>query len=427
MKAVSRLRLGWVLVGWNLLYAIPVALAQAPAEPVDVAARTFKPEEFEQLVAPIALYSDSLLAQVLMASTYPLEVALAARWAKAHPDVKGDAVSKALAAEDWDPAVKSLVAIPTVLEMMNEKLDWTQKLGDAFLQDQKGVLDAVQRLRAKAKKAGNLESSKEQVVKTQPASGEPNAPQVIVIESSDPEVIYVPAYNPTVVYGAWAYPAYPPYYYYPPYYHPGGAFFSFSMGVIVGGAIWGNCNWGGSDVDIDIDRYNNFNRNEINHNRDGAAGDRAGTADRAGNRSGNRSGKDSKWQHSPEHRKGVGYRDTATQQKYGKAASQQGVQSRESFRGRADQGRQQMASDRAPGRYDTGANTGQYRDLGGTQGRDAQSSQRASQMNTASDRAGSSYRTNSSSAFRDVGNGTGARANSSRGGMSRGGGGARRR
>lgn len=429
MKAVSRLRLGCVLVGWNLLCAIPVAFAQAPAAPsapVNAAEQTFKPEELEQLVAPIALYSDSLLAQVLMASTYPLEVALAARWAKEHPDVTGDAVSKALAAEDWDPAVKSLVAIPTVLEMMNEKLDWTQKLGDAFLQDQKGVLDAVQRLRAKAKKAGNLESSKEQIVKTQPASSEPNAPQVIIIESSDPEVIYVPAYNPTVVYGAWAYPAYPPYYYYPPYYHPGGAFFSFSMGVIVGGAFWGNCNWGGSDVDIDIDRYNNFNRNEINHNRDGAAGDRAGTSDRAGNRSG---GKDSKWQHSPEHRKGVGYRDSATQQKYGKAASQQGVQSRESFRGRADQGRQQMASDRAPGRYDTGANPGQYRDLGGTQGRDAQSSQRANQMSTASDRAGSSNRASASSAFRDVGNGAGARANSNRGGMSRGGGGggARRR
>ena len=119
--------------------------------------------------------------------------------------------------QTWDPAVKSLVAFPDVLAMMNEKLDWTQKLGDAFLAQQKGVMDAVQRLRAKAKDEGNLKSSKEQTVKTEPApAGAPSPTTIIMIESTDPEVVYVPTYNPTVVYGAWPYPAYPPYYYYPP-------------------------------------------------------------------------------------------------------------------------------------------------------------------------------------------------------------------
>ena len=199
-----------------------------------------------------------------MASTYPLAIVEAARWSKAHPDVKGDAVAKAVEKEDWDPSVKSLVAFPDVLTMMDQKIDWTQKLGDAFLAQQEEVMDAVQRLRARAKDQGNLKSSKEQIVKTEPApAGAPN-PTTIIIEQADPEVVYVPTYNPTVVYGAWPYPAYPPYYYYPPYY-AGGAFFSFSMGVIVGGAIWGNCSWGGSDIDIDVNRYNDFNRNEINN------------------------------------------------------------------------------------------------------------------------------------------------------------------
>ena len=204
----------------------------------------FKPEELEQIVAPIALYPDALLAQVFMASTYPLEIVQAARWSKEHPEVKGDAVAKEMEKQTWDPSVKSLVAFPDVLTMMNEKLDWTQKLGDAFLAQQKDVMDAVQRLRTKAKDAGNLKSSKEQTVKTEPAPAGAPAPQIIIIESPSPEVVYVPTYNPTVVYGAWPYPAYPPYYYYPPAYVPGAAFFSFSMGVVVGGAIWGNCNWG---------------------------------------------------------------------------------------------------------------------------------------------------------------------------------------
>ena len=221
-----------------------------------------------------------------MASTYPLEIVEAARWSKEHPDVKGDAVAGAVQSQTWDPSVKSLVAFPTVLEKMNEKIDWTQKLGDAFLAQQKEVMQAVQVLRNKAKETGNLKSTKEVTVKEEPAPAGSPAPQTIIIESPDPEVVYVPTYNPTVVYGAWAYPYYPPYAYYPPaYYAYGATFWSFTAGVIVGGAIWGNCNWGGNDVDIDINRQNNFNRNEINDNRNSnntqSHGDRAGNTRRA--------------------------------------------------------------------------------------------------------------------------------------------------
>src|SRR4029453_9157226 len=203
----------------------------------------------------------------------------------------------ALEKQDWDPSVKSLVAFPQVLTMMSEKLDWTQKLGDAFLADQKKVLDTIQSLRAKAQASGNLKTTKEQTVIVEE--------KIIKIEPADPQVIYVPTYNPTVVYGAWAYPAYPPYYYYPPGYVAGAAFWSFTAGVVVGGALWGNCNWGGNDVDIDINRENNFTRN----------------TNRETNRNTNRSGDRSSWQHDSSHRKGVGYRDSGTQQKYGRNSS----------------------------------------------------------------------------------------------------------
>jgi len=411
-------RLIWSIMA-SCLFAGPALCAEEAKQP-------FKPEELEQIVAPIALYPDSLLAQVFMASTYPLEIVQAARWSKEHPDVKGDAVSKAVEKETWDASVKSLVAFPDVLTMMNEKLDWTQKLGDAFLAQQKDVMDAVQRLRVKAKEAGNLKSGKEQTVKTEAAPAGAPAPQIIIIESKDPEVVYVPTYNPTVVYGAWPYPAYPPYYYYPPYYAPGAAFFSFSVGVVVGGAIWGNCNWGGNDIDIDVNRYNNFNRNEFNRNEI--------------NNGRNNGGNNGKWQHSPEHRQGVGYRDSATQQKYNRGSSRESVSSREDFRGRADQGRNDMSREGlsqrdVSGTRDLGASSGtrdvgggnNYRDLsGGTSGtRDTSASQR--DLNSAQSRDTSASSSRSSDAFKNVDRGSSARQYSSRGSSSRGGGGGRRR
>jgi hypothetical protein len=213
----------------------------------------FKQEELDQMLAPIALYPDSLLTQILMASTYPLEVVQADRWAKQNKDMKGDALAKALEKQPWDPSVKSLVNFPQVLQMMSEKIDMTQKLGDAFLGQQKDVMATIQTLRAKAQAAGNLKTTKEQVVKVEK--------EVIIIESPSPTVIYVPAYNPTVVYGAWAYPAYPPYPYYPPGYAAGAAFVT---GVAVGAAwgyAWGHSDWHGGSVNVNYNQNVNINNN----------------------------------------------------------------------------------------------------------------------------------------------------------------------
>ena len=154
----------WMLVALTL----GMGVARAQTEPAPQR-EPFKPEEIEALVAPIALYPDSVLTQVLMASTYPLEIVHAARWVKANPKVKGDAAVKAVANESWDVSVKSMVAFPQMLEPMNDKLDWTQKLGDAFLAQEKDVLAAVQRLRARAKEAGNLKSNEQQNVTVEPA------------------------------------------------------------------------------------------------------------------------------------------------------------------------------------------------------------------------------------------------------------------
>jgi hypothetical protein len=287
------------------IVSAPAALAQDAAKP------QFKPEELEAIVAPIALYPDALLAQVLMASTYPLEIVEAARWSKTNPDLKEQALQDALQKQTWDPSVKSLAAFPTVLQMMNEKLDMTQKLGDAFLGQQKDVMEAVQRLRAKAQAAGNLKSGKE-VTYTSQKDGDQT---IIIIEPAQPDVVYVPSYSTTVVYGPWPYPMYPPYYYPPPPgYAAGGIFFGFTMGIIIGG-MWGHCNWRGGSVSINVNNYNRVNHTNISN----------------GN-----------WQHSPEHRKGVEYRDQGSRDKFGKG-QRQGADSREAFRGRAEAGQRDIA------------------------------------------------------------------------------------
>ena len=317
---------------------LPALAAAADAPPPEAAAapqaKMFKAEEIEQLVAPIALYPDPLLAQVLMASTYPLEVVEAARWRKQNSTLADKALEDALQQQSWDPSVKSLTAFPPVLTMMNEKLDWTQKLGDAFLAQQSDVMEAVQRLRIKADAAGNLKSNEQQTVTVEraPANVQQNvtvqgqpapAPAtttttIVKIEPAQPQVVYVPTYNPTVVYGAWPYPAYPPYYYYPPGYVAATSIISFGVGMAVGAALWGGCNWGwggNNNVNVNVNNYNNFNKTNINN---------------------------SNWQHNVDHRKGVQYRDNATREKYNRGVSN-GVDSREAFRGRAEQGRQDIA------------------------------------------------------------------------------------
>lgn len=378
--------------------------------------KTFKQEELDQLLAPIALYPDSLLAQILMASTYPLEVVQAGRWIKANQTLKGDALTAALEKENWDPSVKSLVNFPQVLDLMNEKLDWTQKLGDAFLAQQKDVMDTVQRLREKAEAQGNLKSSEQQKVIVEKET------QTIIIEPANPQVVYVPTYNPTVVYGTWWYPSYPPYYYYPPGYAAGAALFSFGVGVAVGAAwgyAWGGCNWRGGDVDIDINRNTNINNNI----------DRSKYQNKVTTGQGGRG----EWKHDPEHRKGVSYRDQGTAQKFDRGASKD-VQSREAFRGRAETGRQDLARGDAD----------QFRDRSGGGSRGSQDRPEAGSMDRGNaqqrkdsggiDRAGSTQRTDKS-AFGSYDRGSQTRDSSSRGhqsisssrsgggGMSRGGGG----
>jgi hypothetical protein len=303
-----------------LVFCLIAALAVLPWARAQDGAKPFSKEELEQLVAPIALYPDALVAQILMASTYPLEVVEAARWSKANPNVKGKALEDAMQQQKWDPSVKSLTAFGQVLQGMSDKLEVTQKLGDAFLGQQKEVLDAVQRLRGKADQAGNLKSGKEQTVTKAQEGGQ----TVIKIEPTDPQTVYVPTYNPSVVYGPWPYPAYPPYYYYP----PGAALFSFTVGLAVGSALWGGCNWGGNNVYINHNNYNNFNRTNISGNQN--------------------------WQHNAEHRKGVGYRDKSSQDKFGKG-QRAGVDSREQFRGRAEQGRQDIARDKGQMQRDVAA------------------------------------------------------------------------
>ncbi len=255
----------------------------------NAAAPVFSAQEIDAMLAPIALYPDALLSQVLMAATYPLEIVQAARWSKSSGNTGGDAALAKVSDQTWDPSVQSLVAFPQVLTMMSEQLDWTQKLGDAFLAQQGDVMDSVQRLRAQAQKAGNLASNTQQKVSTQG--------QTIIIEPAQPNVVYVPAYNPTVVYGAWAYPSYPPVYY-PGVmsWYPGQAMVNGLMwgaGVAAAGAIFGGFNWNNRDVNINVNNFNRINRNNFYSGQ--------------GN---------SSWKHNPQHRGAVAYRDNGSRQRY---------------------------------------------------------------------------------------------------------------
>ncbi len=358
----------------------------------------FDTEKLEQLVAPIALYPDALLMQILMASTYPLEIVEADRWIRDKPDLTGDALDKALLVKDWDPSVKSLTTLPSVLKEMSENLDWTQDLGDAFLAQENDLLDTVQRMRGLAYDAGNLETTEQQTVTQQPD-------KIIVIESSSPEVIYVPTYSPTVVYGpAWGYPHwYYPRWYYPP--APGYGFVAFGAGIVVGAAIWGGCRWGWghNSVNINIHRHNEFNRNtNINADRNRInSGGRDGTAG---------------WQHDSSHRKGVNYNSSNVAQKYGASAGSNRVTSNQA-RGYSGA----TASNRAA----SGAQTG---NRGSTSSRpSASTANRGASTGSASRSTSSSNlgatntnRSSGSSAFSGSRNPSTDRMSSSRGASSRG-------
>ena len=239
-----------------VLLLVPMTALAQRSETAAPKPDLLKPEELDQLVAPIALYPDPLLAEVLMASAYPLDIVQADRWLRSHKNLKGDQLKAALAKEDWDDSIKSLAATPDVLAMMSEKLDWTEKLGDAVVDQQPDVMDAIQRLRAKAQANNKLTSTKQQTVKVDQVQGR----QVIAIAPTDPDTVYVPYYDPAVVYGAWPYPDYPPYYWPPPPYIGYGllaAGLAFGAGYALGnwwsGGYWGgNINWSGGGNNINI-------------------------------------------------------------------------------------------------------------------------------------------------------------------------------
>jgi hypothetical protein len=282
--------------------------------------RPFTSEQLDQILAPIALYPDALLSQTLMAATYPLEVVEAARWTQANPSLKGDAAVQAVKTKDWDVSVKSLVAFPQTLSMMNNNLDWTQKLGDAMIGQQKDVADSIQRLRAKAAAAGNLKTTPQQKVTTQTSGQSGGSGSAIVIEPANPEVIYVPYYNPTWAYGPWPYPGYPPVYYPPPPNY-GAALATgmmFGLGVAAGAAMfggwhwgWSGGGWGASYTTVNVNRATSISVNNFDANRY----------------------RDGQWQHDPAHRDGVPYRTSAERERYNQARP--GAQQREQFRGQA--------------------------------------------------------------------------------------------
>jgi hypothetical protein len=277
---------------------VPSASPTAPPEAA-LPRHAFTQQELDQMLAPIALYPDSLLSQILMAATYPLEVVEAARWSKANPNLTGDQAVQAVAQNTWDPSVKSLVAFPQVLMMMDENLTWMQRLGDAFLSQQTQVMDTVQNLRQKASDAGNLKSTDQVRVDQQG--------QTIVVESPTPQVIYVPYYDPLVIYGPWWWPAYPPVYWapWPGYYvrHGFRAGFAWGVGIPVGaGFFFGACDWPHRRVNI-VTVNNNYYTNSVAH----------------------------VWQHDPVHRRGVFYRDVSLRQQFGRTSAS--PEARREFRG----------------------------------------------------------------------------------------------
>ena len=400
--------------------------SQQSSPPADEQVASIPAEQLDSLVAPIALYPDPLLSQTLVASTYPLEIIQLQQWLGKNKNLKDKALADAVQKQPWDPSIQATAALPDVVKQLADNIKWTTDLGNAFLAQQNDVMDAVQRMRKKAKDGGNLKSSEQQKVETKVVESK----QVIVVEQANPDVIYVPSYNPTVVYGAPAYP-YPPIAYPPPGYYAAGMAISFGIGMAMGaawGGGWGyNSGWGGGNNNITINNNNNFVRNS---NRQNVS---------------NRSGGNGNWQHNPQHRGGAPYSNGATARKYGGTARGDSMTTRQA-KARQNQGQGgglQQAGDRGSvGDRQSGAgdrgNSGNRQQPGVSDrksgGRD--SGNRAAQASNGNasrgggDRVGNRSTSSgggarSSSAFSGgSGGGSSARASSTRGSSSmRGGGG----
>ncbi|HEV2977769.1 MAG TPA: DUF3300 domain-containing protein [Casimicrobiaceae bacterium] len=304
LSSLAPRRVRCALIG--ALAALLVAVTPVGAQ--SAAAPSYSQDELDQLLAPIALYPDQLLMQILIAATYPLEVVAAARFVQENPDLRDDALDQAVAAKNWDPSLQSLAAYPQVLAMMNDSLEWMQRLGDAFLADQARVMDTVQSLRQKALTAGNLQSTPE--LSVMPQDGD------IAIDTAQPDSVYVPVYNPFLIYGPWWAPAYPPLFWCPPpvYGYP---FCPVNtIGIIFGAPwpIWYN-HWGWAQP------YWHGRRITIN-----TSNNRFWSQARDP-----RMGPDGTWEHSPSQRRGVAYPDAATRDRY-TSIDPSAVRSRQDFR-----------------------------------------------------------------------------------------------
>ena len=264
------------------------------AQPFSLSARAaekgYSQEQLSQMLAPIALYPDDLLSQVLMASTYPLEVVEADRWVRKNPLLTGANLDEALKDKDWDASIKALCHVPTVLGLMSERLDQTTNLGNAFLAQESEVMRVIQDLRHSAYEEGNLSSNDKQKVIFK-------SDGTIVIEPADPQIVYVPYYDTSDIYGLWLYPAYPPWYWGPPgvlvgtrlYYWP-----DFYAGFSFGFGYWCHFDWPRGIIIINVHRRPGFFRHDYNW------------ASYRG-----------PWHHEPHHRRGVAYRDRITAERFG--------------------------------------------------------------------------------------------------------------
>jgi len=254
--------------------------------------------QLDSLVAPVALYPDPLLSQILVASTYPLEIIQLQQFLQNNPHLRDKALEDGVELKPWDPSIKTMAIFPDVVKRLADGISWTTDLGNAFLAQESDVLDAVQRMRARAQEKGTLQTEEQQIIKTETLDG---GQQVITIEPADSETVYVPIYDPTIAYGALPYP-YPPIYYPPPGYYAGKAL-AFAIGVALGRASnggWGYaCAWGSRD--ITINRHNRYVRNSPTYHN--VAQSRA-----------------NKWQHSPAHRGGTPYSTRQLTNKYGHLA-----------------------------------------------------------------------------------------------------------
>jgi len=411
-----------LMPGEGLLFAqsatttpAPVPTSPTPAEPAEA---KLPAEQLDSLVAPIALYPDTLLAQALVASTYPLEIVQLQQWLVKNSGLKDQALTDAVAKQPWDPAIQSMATIPDLVKRLADDIQWTTELGNAFLAQQSDVMDAVQRMRKKATDKGALVSNEQQKVETQVVEEK----TVIVVQSANPEVIYVPSYNPTVVYGP------PPVYYsYPPVYYPppGYAFMSFSIGVAVGAAFWGGgCGWGHNEINIDVDRNVNRNTN-VNRNNNVNSGNRAGGTSRGSGGGG------STWNHNPQHRGAAPYSNKSTASKFSGStraqsggANRVGATQQSLSAGNRSAGGGGAGGSRAGG---GGASATNYSAGGGNRGGSSGGYNMGSRDMPSSSSRSSGFSGGSSGYSGSSTRASSSRGSSSMGGGSRGGGGGRRR